>query len=159
MPHPLDYHAPQKTAFPWRTMFRIAALGPMSGALIGGTQATAPFLCWLHAGQPDFYFRGWDGVDLHYFILILGGGVVGLPYGLFLWGYERYSRRQIRIMIVVPTLLSLSFLVSLFFAALEFRQMKLGFVHAPEGIVVMVGLLLSITTSRTPRSNRPVSIT
>jgi 4-amino-4-deoxy-L-arabinose transferase-like glycosyltransferase len=148
MPPQLDYRAPEQPAFPWRTVFRIAALGPLTGGVIGIAQATAPLLCWLSAGQPDFYFRGWGGVDLDYFTLIIGGVIVGVPYGLLLWGIERFTRRQIRMFLAVPIVVLLSFLVSLSFAVIEFRQMKLRSFVAPECIAVLLGLLLSVITSR-----------
>jgi hypothetical protein len=81
---------------------RFALLGPATGAALGFIDATAAVLVWVLRGQPDFLFRGWNGVFVDYMVTMLGGAVVGIPYGGAVLLFERLSDRRRRLHVVLP---------------------------------------------------------
>jgi hypothetical protein len=155
-PIPLEYSPRQSRWIWWWPILRFLLLGPCTGAMIGFAQTSAAVLCWIAYGQPDFYFRGWDGVDLTYLGSIVGGGFIGIAYGLGLWTFEHLTGRRIRSLIVIPLLLVLAFAAAASIAAIEFRRQSIWFLP-PESIAIVLGVVLSIATSRrAPRLAIPV---
>jgi hypothetical protein len=146
-PIPLEYSPRQSPSVWWWTILRFLLLGPFTGAMVGFAQASATALGWMFYGQPDFYFRGWEEVDFMFLLLTIYGGFVGIVYGLGLWTFERLTGRQIRLLIVIPLLLVLAFAAAAIIAAIEFRRKSIWLL-APESIAIVLGLVLSIATSR-----------
>ena len=64
-----DYPTPQVGASRWLRALRLFVLGPLTGAAVAFAQTTAAMLCWVSWGEPDFYFRGWSGVQVDYLLL------------------------------------------------------------------------------------------
>src|SRR4051812_12448692 len=88
-PITLDYRPHESPLTPWLPVLRLL-LGPMTGALVGFAQATSAIaVCQLH-GKPYPYFHG-SGWML-YILLVGGGGMVGVGYGLAVWALERFRR-------------------------------------------------------------------
>ncbi|MCE9589114.1 MAG: hypothetical protein K8S99_01155 [Planctomycetes bacterium] len=106
-------------------------------------------LCWMWHGQPDFYYRGgWDGVDLHFVFAILGGGVIGIYYGVALLIFERRSRRRVRVLLASAGTVLFAFVVAALIVEHEFQQHRIGFVLMPQLIAVIFGALISTATAR-----------
>ena len=59
---------------------RFLLLGPLTGVLVGYAQVTVAVIVWVLHGEPDFYFRGGEGVVPTYLTLMIGGGIVGVAY-------------------------------------------------------------------------------
>lgn len=147
-PTDLDHLFIRPTPFNWGRLLRIFLLGPMTGALVGLVQATAELLCWLSLGQPDFFFRGWDGVRVTYFTEAIGGWMVGVPYGFVLFLFEQQGRRRMRPFVVIPIVLSLAFVIRAAFDESWFQRQEIDWILAPEFLVMVGGLLVSVLTSR-----------
>jgi hypothetical protein len=147
-PVALDYHSPGSTPTPRRPFWRFVLLGPVTGSAVGFVQTSAAVVCWLAHGAPDFFFRGWSGVDMHYVLLIIGGGIVGIPYGICLWLFERLSLRRVRLFIAVPLLLVVALLIEGGIVWIEFERRKLLDVRLlPQMAAVLIGLGISSLTS------------
>jgi hypothetical protein len=102
----------------------------------------------MYYRQPDFYFRGWQDVQMDYVLKTIGGSNVGVAYGLVLCLFERLSGRRIRLAVVIPVLVVLAFVVAGIIAAMAFGRRELGMGLAAELIAVGVGLVLSVGVSR-----------
>ena len=138
-------------SLPWRAFLRFLVLGPVTGAVIGFVQTTAAALVWILYGQPEFFFRGWNGVMFHYMTFTVGGSMVGVVYGVILLTFERVTGQEIRLRIVIPWLACLAFGVALAIVVYEFEQGKLiRFYLAREVGAIAMGLLLSVMNSRRP---------
>ena len=146
-PRTLEYMTPRSALFSWWSILRFFLLGPFTGACVGFAQATAAVLCWIRAGEPDFYFRGWPGVQMSYFLLTVGGGIVGTAYGVALVVFERWSRRSVRLSIVLPVTIIIAFAAAIPIATYAFRSHTIGFVMLPELIAVGFGFVLSLVTA------------
>src|SRR4051794_11131888 len=81
---------------------RLFLIGPFTGACVGCAETAAAVLCWVRHDEPDFYFRGWSGVQFHFFTLAVGGGLVGFAYGIVLMVLESWIRRRVRLGIAIP---------------------------------------------------------
>jgi len=147
-PHNLEYLTPEPALYSWQSLLHLFLLGPFTGAVIGFVQTSAAVLIWVFHGQPDFYFRGWSGVDAHYLLLIIGGGFLGVGYGVLLWAFERFSHCRIRLVLTIPLVTAIAFAVAAVIAEHEFRQLKIGLFCLPQLIAVALGLLTSVLLSR-----------
>jgi hypothetical protein len=143
-PDLLTYHRPAPTRFPWETVRRFIAAGPVAGALVGALQNAAAVLAWSAHGQPDFYFRGSNGVLVGYVALAFAGGFVGIAYGAVLWSLEYLTHRRIRLPLTWAVLLPISFTLAAVQAWIEIDRRQL-FRHsaAYHLVAVVVGLVLS----------------
>lgn len=146
-PHILEYSAAASPT-PWRQLIRFFIMGPCTGAAVGFAQNTAVLLCWLFHGEPDFFYRGWSGVKLDYVILSIGGGMVGVAYGLALWAFERLTGRRIRSNLAIPLTILLAFVEAGLFAELEFRRGTIEFALLPQCAAIATGSALSVIASR-----------
>ena len=151
-PPVLGYETPQTRPFDWWPIMRLFLLGPVTGGLVGFAQTSAAVLWWVHYGEPDFYFRGWSGVDMDYMLSTIGGGIVGVGYAVLIWGFERLTARHIRLLLVIPATVAIGFLAAALIATTEFQRRAIGPVFAPEGIAIAAGLLICVATSRRPVS-------
>ena len=88
MPQRLDYATPSPAAFDWPFFIRLFFIGPFTGMCVACAQTIAALICWVRHGEPDFYFRGWSGVQLDFFTLTVGGAIVGFAYGVVLMVLE-----------------------------------------------------------------------
>ncbi len=79
---------------PW---IRFLILDPITGALIGILHALVGAVIWMLSGQPDFYFRGFSGVQVYSLAESIGGFAVGIPYGFLLMFLERVSSRKLEL--------------------------------------------------------------
>jgi hypothetical protein len=122
--------------------------GPVTGAAIGIAQTSAALLCWVANGTPDFYFRGWSGVDFSYEAWTVAGGIVGWFFGLTLLGFERLFQRRIRLAIALPVSVVFGFAIGLGIVAAEFRVREIRWTLWPEGGAVVMGWVVSAVCSR-----------
>ncbi len=53
------------------------------------------FCFWIYFNQPDFYFRGWNGVVIHLFLWLIIGALSGLLYGFLLTNVEYILKKRI----------------------------------------------------------------
>src|SRR5262249_16200526 len=81
--------------FGFANMFRFLIYGPGIGVVIGAIQVAVACQVWVNAGEPGFYFSAAKDISLIYALMMVGGGVVGVPFGMLLAGYERGRGRRI----------------------------------------------------------------
>ncbi len=101
-------------------------------------------------GKPD-HFHGWNGLEFLSVVTIIAGTIVGLPYGLALVVFEKFTDRRIRSLYIIPLVVIVSFAISVVGACIEFRWGEpFNFLLSPV-IAVVFGLLISVATSRKPQ--------
>jgi hypothetical protein len=144
----LEYQTPAPRSPEWWPFVRFCLLGPVTGALVGFVETSAAMLCWIWHGEPDFWFRGWRGVEATYEMLMVGGGVIGVLYGIALFLFERLAQRHIRLKVAIPTVLTLAFLVNIAITENQFRARKLDWFLTPETVAIMAGLAVSTAASQ-----------
>jgi hypothetical protein len=152
-PQRLDYATPSPATFDWPFFIRLFFIGPFTGMCVGCAQTAAAVLCWVRHGEADFYFRGWSGVQLHFFALTVGGAFVGFAYGVVLMVLESRIARRVHLWTAIPIVVAFSFAAAAVIAELELRRRETGPLFLPQLIAVGFGLLISAATARrVPRS-------
>jgi hypothetical protein len=144
----LQYFTPPKAPDRWRGALLVWLFGPLTGAAIGIAQTSSALLCWLANGKPDFYFRGWSGVDFSYEMWTVGGAIVGWFFGLTLMGFERLFRRRIRLAIALPVSVVFGFAIGLGIVAAEFHVHEIRWPFWMEGGAVVMAWVVSAVCSR-----------
>jgi hypothetical protein len=107
-------------------------MGPLTGIAVGLAQTTAALLCWLWHGQPDFYFRGWSGVQVEYQINVVAGAFAGLGYGVVLSGFELLTRKRVRLWLTVPIVIAFGFIIAAVVLENQFRRQTIDAVLMPQ---------------------------
>ncbi len=138
-----------------RRILHVVLLGPVTGALAGTVQALAAVAVWVSFGQPDFYFRsGWSSARMNLTVMFIGGGLVGLHFGAFVFFFEYLARRTIRVGWFVTVLVSASFGISAIYVYFEFcRQRLFDVLFFQQGLALVLGLLLAPLLSKKSPSN------
>src|SRR4051812_27392679 len=95
-PPMLEYQIARRPPSSLRPFLLVFLFGPLTGALVGFMQVAAVVLWWLHLGQPDFFYRGWQGAELFCILETISGSAVGAAYGFALWKFEKHARRRVR---------------------------------------------------------------
>jgi hypothetical protein len=133
---------------------RYTLLGPVLGACIGLTQAVIAAGVWVAHGQPDFYFRGWDGVQVTSVVLLLGGLITGAPFGAAVAAGEHLLKRRVWVAPAFVGAAIAAALVTWATVEIEFSRQELLPAFAQQGLAVAIagGLLLAL--SRPVRPNR-----
>jgi hypothetical protein len=123
--------------------------GPVLGAWIGFIQALSAEAVWRAAGEPDFYFRGEEGVVLHYIFQMFGGGLVGVLYGPALFLLERALRRRVRILLFLLSMTLLAAVVFLTEAVWIMSVRRLPpLLLGTELAVMAAGILILVVSPR-----------
>ncbi len=132
---------------------RYILLGPLLGAWIGLTQAVIAAAVWVAHGQPDFYFRGWQGVWLTTATLPLGGLIIGVPFGAAVAAWERKLSR--RVSVVPGFICTIAVVAAATWAMVEFEYAREELLPAfwQEGVSVAIAAGLLLALSRRLRSN------
>jgi len=123
-------------------------LGPITGVLVGYAQVTVAVIVWVLYGEPDFYFRGGQGVIFTYLDFTIGGGIVGVAYGVLLMGLEHLTGRRIRPIIALGLILVMASIIAAVFITKEFHDRSIVWVFAPQVCAVALGLLVSMAVSK-----------
>lgn len=126
-------------------------IGPLAGMLVGFVQVSCSVAAWVEHGQSgDFYYRDWTEVTLMVFMIMIGGAIVGVPFGLILWRIEKRSDRLVRPALFIPILLAYVLFESRIVIEMEFRHQEL--LHEGKLIelcsYLLVGIVAAIFTSR-----------
>ncbi len=153
---PSTFHQHEQRFASWRPFICWLIIGPVTGAAVGVAQTSAALLWWLWHDQPDFYFRGWNGVEMTYFFQTVAGGIVGIVFGSVLRLFERLGDRRIRLAISVPATVGVGFLIALLIVEREFRQQTIDPFLWKEMIAVAAGFLIAALFTR-PTSAQPPS--
>ncbi|MDP9175539.1 MAG: hypothetical protein M3O30_16985 [Planctomycetota bacterium] len=133
-----------------RALLKFLLLGPFTGGAVGLVHSLAVILIWMLYGKPD-HFHGWNGLEFLSVVTIIAGTIVGLPYGLALVVFEKFTDRRIRSLYIIPLVVIVSFAISVVGACIEFRWGEpFNFLLSPV-IAVVFGLLISVATSRKPQ--------
>ena len=140
--------------------FRFLTYGPITGALVGAIQTGAAVQVWVAAGQPDFYFRGWNGVEASLFLHAIGGMIFGIPFGAVLALYERLSGRRIRLLLFMAAFLPTVYVVARILVQTEFERNKLFPLFRSESTVMLIGLIVAVSFSKSesPTSTRQLPL-
>jgi len=132
----------------WRGALLLWVFGPLTGAAIGIAQTSAALFCWLANDKPDFYFRGWSGVEVTYKLCAVYGAIVGWFFGLTLLGFERLFRRRITLAVALPVSVVFGFAIGFGFIVAEFRLREIRWPFCMEGGALVMGLVVSAVCSR-----------
>jgi hypothetical protein len=147
VPRKLEYARPK----PPRARWRLWVIGPVAGTLAGVIDTLAALLWWVHFDQPDFYFRGWDGVEFTLQMNAFAGGVVGVVLAIALGLFEWLSRRRVSVGRQMAATVVLSTLVFLPIHYLEIRDHQLWSIPGAEfsvaGLCLVSAMMLSHKTS------------
>ncbi len=148
----LDYRAREASAppwfAPWLPVLRVFALGPLTGGGVGFAQATAALMVCRFHGM-DYFYLHTSAIAL-YFVLIVGGAAIGIPYGGILWAYEWLSGRRIQLIIAIPLLVLVACAAETVITTIHIRH-PLPFewvFFMPKAIAIAFGLLLSLATAQ-----------
>ena len=139
---------------PMREIARYLLIGPCLGACVGLVQTAVAACVWVRHGQPDFYFRGWGGVELGLAVGGIAGAVAGMGFAAAVAAGERILGRQVW---VTPAAASAAVAVAFATWAVvewEFARHELLPAFALEGAAVTIAGLMVLLWSRptTPRS-------
>jgi len=136
-------------------LLRFFVYGPLLGAGVGIVQTIAAVTVWVSYGTPDFYFRGWSGVEFQLIGMTAGGGLVGIPFGLLLLAYEKRTKRRVRIGLFLPFLLGMAFVIGNAIVWYNFATSPemIWFPLAPIVTAITLGLLLAFALSKNVEAN------
>jgi hypothetical protein len=135
-------------------LLRFLFCGPIAGTLIGALQTIAAVQVWMAHSQPDFYFRGWVGVDSHLETQMIGGAIVGIPFGISILAYERISSKKLHLLLFVSLLSLLSYLSAWALVTIEFQRRSLFPIATQQILSLCIGCILSPFVSSRPKNAR-----
>jgi hypothetical protein len=160
-PLSLDYAVRRRATVSWHSLIRLLLQGPVLGALVGFFQASATAMVCRLFERPLPYLH--DSEFALYLGVVLGGAMVGLPFGMVLYVYERIRDTRVRLQFVIPLLLIIAFAVEVASTMMLLRRRTEyhdWMLLAPKATVVILGLILSIASSRRDRDTptRPTNV-
>lgn len=136
-------------------LIRLFVGGPVLGALAGMAQTASSSTVWLLHGQPDFYFRGWQGVQVSFAMWAVGGAMAGAAFLLVLLMWEVTLKRAVRLALFVPVVVAVGFLIAFAVTWIEFQR---GALITLFGLPMLSELLaLAFAAACAPVLARPLS--
>jgi hypothetical protein len=123
---------------------RLLAMGPLLGLLVAVTRVGTAVIVWAIAGQPDYYFRGWEGVWVSLTLESIGGVILGLAFGGLLTGFEVVTSRIIWLGVLSIIVVSLAGVGSLIVTGYQFSvggPIILSLALLPESLAILAGLI------------------
>ena len=100
-----DYDAsfyPDTPHLDWTRFGRYMVMGPILGVMAGLAQFMPSVLIVIMEGDINAAFRGVDGVVITFIMLVALGAFQGSWSGVVLLFFERFSKRRVRPVLVMP---------------------------------------------------------
>jgi hypothetical protein len=130
-------------------VLRFLLLGPIAGALAGGSVTCAGVIVWVFFGEPpDFYFRGWWWVEATFILQLIVGSIVGVLPGAILITFEHEARRVVRLLWFLVMLPLAAFVISVPWVYIEFIRHRSFFPLWPQSLTVVLCCALGPLLSR-----------
>lgn len=122
----------------------------MTGMIVGFAHVSVAVVQWVNHGQSsDFYFRSWESVVINYLMMMIGGAMAGMPFGLVLVWWENRFARRIRPVLSISLLILVVIGAQWLVTTIEFKNQKLW--NSGFGFVILsylvVGRLLAPSCS------------